>query len=76
MMCHSAATQKLIYAGPVEGFRAMESLRGMEPKEEVLNLCMKLYFDSYIAAAAEVTTIGRCRVFVGDHNSTKTAKTK
>ena len=86
MMCHSAATQKLIYAankGPseaVEGFRTMESLRGAEgqgsPRKrfstpEVED--MTLYFDGFIAAG-EVPTIGQCRVFVGDHNSTKTAK--
>lgn len=83
MMSHSAVTQKLIYADNkgasevVEGFRAMEGLRGTEgqgsPRKRFSNPQVnnrKLYFNATIAAG-EVRTIGQCRAYVGDHKSEK-----
>ena len=67
----SAATVNKGLSQAVEGFRAMESVRGIEGQGSPRKLLstpevedMKLYFDSHIAGG-EVPTIGRCRVFVG-----------
>lgn len=86
MMSHSASTQKLIYSankGPreaVEGFTAMEGLRGkgrMEQRKERFSTTevgdIQLYFGNSMAAG-KVPGIAECREFVMNHSSTKTAK--